>query len=428
MKPAPFEYIRAETVLQAQEWLAADPEARIIAGGQTLMPMLAMRLVRPTRVIDIAGIAGLDEIEVTAGHVTLGAMVRQVAVERSAALAQALPLLSKAIRFVGHPPTRRRGTIGGSVANADPAAEIALVAVTLGAEVLTTADSFAAGDFFLAPMTTALPAGAMVTGLRFPRVATARRGTGFAEVAMRQGDYAMAAAACELVLDADGEVASLRLGIGAGLAGTGRADARRDCRRAGAAGDDARPQCRRGLSAARGTGAGDAGTGRSAARGDGVKLVLNVNGTARVLELEDRTSLLDALRDGVGLKGTHAGCEHGVCGTCTVLLDGEAVRSCLLLAAQAEGHAVTTIEGVTPGPGELSIVQDSFVETHGMQCGYCTPGMVLTAVALLRDNPAPTRDEIVEAISGNLCRCTGYGQIVEAIALAAERLQRSNTP
>ena len=159
-----------------------------------------------------------------------------------------------------------------------------------------------------------------------------------------------------------------------------------------------------------------------------MKLVLNVNATDRMLELEDRTSLLDALRDGVGLKGTHAGCEHGVCGTCTVLLDGEAVRSCLMLAAQAEGHAVTTIEGVTPGPGELSIVQDSFVETHGMQCGYCTPGMVLTAVALLRDNPAPTRDEIVEAISGNLCRCTGYGQIVEAIALAAERLQRSNTP
>ena len=159
-----------------------------------------------------------------------------------------------------------------------------------------------------------------------------------------------------------------------------------------------------------------------------MKLVLNVNGSDRMLELEDRTSLLDALRDGVGLKGTHAGCEHGVCGTCTVLLDGEAVRSCLMLAAQAEGHAVTTIEGVTPGPGELSIVQDSFVETHGMQCGYCTPGMVLTAVALLRDNPAPTRDEIVEAISGNLCRCTGYGQIVEAIALAAERLQLSNTP
>lgn len=159
-----------------------------------------------------------------------------------------------------------------------------------------------------------------------------------------------------------------------------------------------------------------------------MRVVLDVNGAKRALELEDRTSLLDALRDGVGLKGTHAGCEHGVCGTCTVLLDGEAVRSCLILAAQAEGHQVTTIEGVTPAPGELSVVQDSFVEAHGMQCGYCTPGMVLTAHALLRYNPSPTRDEIVEAISGNLCRCTGYGQIVEAIALAAERLRRSNTP
>ena len=153
---------------------------------------------------------------------------------------------------------------------------------------------------------------------------------------------------------------------------------------------------------------------------------LSVNGVERVLACEDRTSLLDALRDVLGLTGTHAGCEHGVCGTCTVLLDGQPVRSCLMLAVQAEGHAVTTIEGVTPAPGALSVIQDSFCETHAMQCGYCTPGMVLTAHALLRDNPAPTRAEIVEAISGNLCRCTGYGQIVEAIALAAERLARGD--
>jgi aerobic carbon-monoxide dehydrogenase small subunit len=157
-----------------------------------------------------------------------------------------------------------------------------------------------------------------------------------------------------------------------------------------------------------------------------MRLTLSVNGAEWVVEVEDRTSLLDALRDSIGLKGTRAGCEHGVCGTCTILLDGEPVRSCLMLAAQAEGYAVTTIEGVTLAPGELSVVQDSFCETHGMQCGYCTPGMVLTAHALLRDNPAPTREEIVEAISGNLCRCTGYGQIIEAIALAAERLRQSN--
>ena len=107
-----------------------------------------------------------------------------------------------------------------------------------------------------------------------------------------------------------------------------------------------------------------------------------------------------------------------MCGACTVLVDGTPVRSCLMFAVQADGYAITTIEGVAPGPGELSLIQDAFCETHGMQCGYCTPAMILTAHALLAGNPAPTRDEIVEAISGNICRCTGYAQIVEAIALA----------
>ena len=155
-------------------------------------------------------------------------------------------------------------------------------------------------------------------------------------------------------------------------------------------------------------------------------LRLEVNGRAWHVEVEDRTSLLDCLHDALGLCGTHAGCEHGVCGTCTILLDGAPVRACLMLAAQAEGHRITTIEGIAPRPGELSIVQDAFCETHAMQCGYCTPGMVLTAEALLATNPAPSRAEIIAAISGNLCRCTGYGQIVEAIALAAERRRGIN--
>ena len=107
-------------------------------------------------------------------------------------------------------------------------------------------------------------------------------------------------------------------------------------------------------------------------------------------------------------------------------IDGAPVRSCLMFAVQADGYAITTIEGLTPGPGELSLLQDAFCETHGMQCGYCTPAMILAAHALLADNPAPTRDDIVEAISGNICRCTGYAQIVEAIALAAERLRGAN--
>ena len=155
---------------------------------------------------------------------------------------------------------------------------------------------------------------------------------------------------------------------------------------------------------------------------------LAVNGQARPVEVEARTTLLDCLRDELGLHGVHAGCEHGVCGACTVLADGVAIRSCLMLACQADGYALTTIEGLAPGPGELSVVQDAFWETHGLQCGYCTPAMILTAHAFLAENSSPTRDDIVEAISGNICRCTGYGQIVEAIELAAERLRGRNRP
>lgn len=159
-----------------------------------------------------------------------------------------------------------------------------------------------------------------------------------------------------------------------------------------------------------------------------MRIELTVNGAAQEVDVEARTTLLDCLRDELGLKGVHAGCEHGVCGACTILFDGVAVRSCLMFAPQAAGSAITTIEGVTPGPGELSAIQDAFCETHGMQCGYCTPAMVLVAHALIAVNPAPTTDEVIEAISGNICRCTGYAQIVEAIGLAADRMRGVNRP
>jgi carbon-monoxide dehydrogenase small subunit len=159
-----------------------------------------------------------------------------------------------------------------------------------------------------------------------------------------------------------------------------------------------------------------------------MKVELRINGTSRIADIEPRKTLLDALRENFLLNGAHAGCEHGVCGACTVLLDGEPVRSCLMFAAQADGYEITTIEGLAPAPGELSVIQDAFCETHGLQCGYCTPGMILSAHALLQQTHTPSRDDIVEAISGNICRCTGYGQIVEAVQFAAERLQKSNMP
>ncbi len=159
-----------------------------------------------------------------------------------------------------------------------------------------------------------------------------------------------------------------------------------------------------------------------------MKVALNINGTRHLADVEPRKTLLDTLREVFALVGTHAGCEHGVCGACTVLLDGAPVRSCLIFAVQADGYEITTIEGLAPEPGELSIIQDAFCETHGMQCGFCTPGMILTAHSLLENNANPTRHDIVDAISANICRCTGYGQIVEAIEVAADRLRKTNRP
>ena len=152
---------------------------------------------------------------------------------------------------------------------------------------------------------------------------------------------------------------------------------------------------------------------------------VEVNGTVREGRVPARLSLVDWLREDLRLTGTHVGCEHGVCGACSVLFDGEPVRSCLMLAVQADGHRVTTVEGLAGAAGALSALQDSFCQLHALQCGYCTPGMLIAAQALLEATPRPSEEEIREAIGGNLCRCTGYQQIVEAIQHAAERLAAS---
>ena len=157
-----------------------------------------------------------------------------------------------------------------------------------------------------------------------------------------------------------------------------------------------------------------------------MKVDLLVNGAHRSVDVEPRTTLVDGLREQLDLTGVHTGCEHGICGACTVLLDGAPVRACLMFAVQADGYAITTVEALAPAPGELGVIQDAFCETHGLQCGFCTSGMILVAHALLKNNPQPSHGEIVEAISGNICRCTGYGQIVDAIAVAARRLAGSN--
>jgi aerobic-type carbon monoxide dehydrogenase small subunit (CoxS/CutS family) len=155
---------------------------------------------------------------------------------------------------------------------------------------------------------------------------------------------------------------------------------------------------------------------------------LTVNGRAYEGSAEPRTSLADFLRDDLDLTGTHVGCEHGVCGACTVLLEGEPVRSCLLLAIQADGRHIMTVEGLAGEGGELHPLQQAFQDKHALQCGFCTPGILLSSYAYLQEHPSPTEPEIREMLAGNLCRCTGYHFIVEAVAAAAKVLGGAPPP
>jgi CO/xanthine dehydrogenase FAD-binding subunit len=222
MKPAPFEYSRPADVDEACKLLSADEGARLIAGGQTLVPLMAMRLARPTRLVDIARIPGLAYVRETGDTVEIGATTKQHAVESDPLVRAKVPLLAKVMPYVGHGATRARGTIGGSLANGDPAAEIVLAAMTLGA-TLQFRDSgataeFAASRFFLGPMVTALPATALLIAARFPVWPEPRIGVGFHEVNARQSDFAFVSAAAQVAVDPDGRCTRAAVGVGAATA------------------------------------------------------------------------------------------------------------------------------------------------------------------------------------------------------------------
>lgn len=154
-----------------------------------------------------------------------------------------------------------------------------------------------------------------------------------------------------------------------------------------------------------------------------ISVTITVNAKAYRRQVEPRLLLSDFLRHELGLTGTHVGCEHGVCGACTILFDGESARSCLMFAVQADGHEIVTVEGLAKRADELHPIQQAFWEAHGLQCGYCTPGILMTLVPFLRQNPDPTEDDIRHALSGNLCHCTGYQHIVDAVKLAADKMR-----
>ena len=577
MKPAPFDYLRPDGIEAAAAALAEmGGDARLLAGGLSLVPMMNFRLVAPAVVIDVGGLGALEEIGDHGAEIEVGAGVTQAAFERWPGLAARLPLAAQALPHVGHYPTRARGTVGGSVAHADPSAELPLVLALLdGAVRLRSAGGerlVPARAFFHGPLETACREDEMVVATRWPAAAPGAR-CAFDEVALRHGDFAIAS--CAVVLDGD------RMAVGFGgvagapvvrewprlsgsalddaLAGLGReveivddgeggAEYRRGLirtlgrraveRAASAAASGraapspnrrtslpappesapARPMMRppaglrpsmrsgsasgaasgrgrypasgldprlaagsnpggvpgsEGLPAAGrkepavtpapgpGSGPGNmpdstgapgepapspelaaAGSGPAAAparllrAGERHRIEFLLNGERRAGEAPPRLLLSDFLRGGFGRRGVHVGCEHGVCGACTVRVDGAPARACLMFAVQAHGRRVDTVEGLAagvagaagaeepggpggPDGGRLSPLQEAFRRHHALQCGYCTPGILMTMTEWLErlaaEGRTPGEEEVRAVLSGHLCRCTGYEPIVAAV-------------
>jgi 2-furoyl-CoA dehydrogenase FAD binding subunit len=416
MKPARFDYLLAESMDEALEALArAGDAARVIAGGQSLMALLNMRLTRPEMLVDITRIPGLGEIRRQGQYVEIGAAVTQATLLDWPDLASSLPLLHRALPHVGHIQTRNRGTICGSICHADPSSEIPLVLATLEGEVVLQSKAgrrvLKASEFQVGMLTTARRADEVVVAARFP---TRRPGAGYAftEFNRRHGDFAIVA------LAAVADASSVRLGVG------GVADVP-TCRElaalSGSALDEALNAFASGAQGHRGGAAMPLLT-----RDKRHPVTITLNGEDASGFADARTLLVDFIRHEIGATGTHVGCEHGVCGACNVMVDGKVVRACLMLAVQADGKRVDTVESLAEANGgALNPLQEAFHRNFALQCGFCTPGMLMTLTELERRGGSYTEEQIREALSGNLCRCTGYTEIVraalEVLGTAAKR-------
>ena len=470
MKPAPFDYLRPASVEEAVAALGeAGGDARVLAGGLSLVPMMNFRVVTPGVVVDIGGLGELRRIVDGGAEIEVGAGVAQAALEGWPDLARRLPLLVEAFPHVGHYPTRARGTVGGSVAHADPSAELPLALAVLGGSVrLGSARGervVPARAFFEGPLETACEEDEMVLATRWPSAVPDARHA-FDEVALRHGDFAIAS--CAVVLHEDrmaigfGGVEDVPIvrewprlagdaldGALAGLAeefdivddegggaayrrGLVRTLGRRTVERAATAAPAARPADAVALDARPVAEYGARAPGWEAPPAPAVprlpsdqrqRVDFELNGMRCAAEASPRLLLSDFLRHSFGRRGVHVGCEHGVCGACTVRLDGAPARACLLFAVQVHGRRVDTVEGLAGPDGAHSPLQAAFRRHHALQCGYCTPGILMTMTEWLErlgaQGRTPGEDEVRTVLSGHLCRCTGYAPIVAAVLDAA---------
>src|SRR5262245_43634177 len=445
MKPAPFRYVAAESLANALAVKAEHgDDARFLAGGQSLIPAMNFRLAQPAMLVDVNPLRDLDYVRAADdGALRIGALTRTRTLERHALVAERQPLLHEAVPHVAHPQIRNRGTFGGNLAHADPASELPAVLLTLGARLRAQSSRgerwIEAQDFFVGVFTTALRADEMLVEVELP-VLPPRSGTCFMEVARRRGDgrrgggharqrRRLRPSGPRVLQRRRYPSAQRRRGAGA----RGRLHRRAaDPRRRG--GGRARPGSVRQRARQQGVPAPSRGCADPASAADGARegepmttdstaIVTTVNRKRVERRVGAPPLLSDFRRHELGLTGTHVGCEHGVCGACTIHYDGAPARSCLMLAVQANGHAITTVEALAPDRDRLHPLQEAFREAHGLQCGYCTPGILMTMKAFLEENSSPSEQEVREALSGNLCRCTGYQHIVDAVLLAASRLR-----
>jgi CO/xanthine dehydrogenase FAD-binding subunit/aerobic-type carbon monoxide dehydrogenase small subunit (CoxS/CutS family) len=435
MKPASFSYVRPAGVAEAVDALAlAGPGGRALAGGQSLVPMMHMRLMRPDVVIDLNRIPELTGIEVTAFGTRIGAMTRYAEIESSVLISERLPLLQEAVRHVGDRQVRNRGTIGGSLVHGDPTAEVPLVCLALGAQLkLRTQEGVRevpVDDFLDGAYVTALAPGELLCEVNIPSAPPA---CAFSEFGRKHNDFAIASVVVLGTPRADGTWESLCIAAGGVDERPALLPAAADRLQGSRMRKSARrPSPWRSRSTRQTTSARPPSTGWSSSRisspvpcagcassarasmSDHLEVTVNVNGEQYRRTAAPRMHLADFLRHELSLTGTHVGCEQGVCGNCTVLVDGVAVKSCLMLAVQADGAEVTTVESLSDGE-ELHALQQAFKHNHALQCGYCTPGFMMTAIALRSGGTRLSRKELRNELAGVLCRCTGYQNIITAV-------------
>ena len=442
--PAPCDYERATSVEGAIASLQrVGGGARIIAGGHSLIPMMKLRLATPEHLIDINDLDELSYIRREGEEVRIGALTRHAELLDSELLAELFPVFADAENVIADPIVRNRGTIGGSLCQADPAEDLSAVCSALKASVVIRGAGgervVPMSEFHVGPYMTAVGDAEILTEVRITVLPGA--GSAHEKVERRAGDFAIAAASAAVWIDG-GTITDAGIALAAAGPSTievtraeaalrGQAPSEELFEQAAAiASEDAMPMAdsrgpvdyKRHL-AGRAHQTRPAPGGRSCASPGGIgismELTITINGQPVTRDVEPRQLLVHFIRDTPGLTGTHWGCDTSNCGACVVLMDGKPVKSCTTLAAMCVGHEISTVESLERD-GRLDPIQQGFHEMHALQCGFCTPGMLMTTRALLNENPNPTEEEIRVAISGSLCRCTGYKNIVAAVRWAAE--------